>query len=491
MNALKHGMRANLPVLPGEDPDAFHARVERWTADLQPNYDVERFLVHRAVQLSWQLERADRAIAAGLIEARAAEADRFDELAEEVAILGRRLFWDSRGPTCQYPHFVASIGPRPRVSWSGEIDDPDDPMRLLGRLEATPLGCAWLLDRWGELRDLLEAGDPWQPPDRFKAIRLLGRQPLDIWEDARVMSIYLSCGAIEDSYPHIFRDVMTELDGVEQNRFVERLNARRMTERGPVGAEAGQAELLAMIAAEEARLEAALAVHLEHDEARGVLEFDDSDVGERLRRYQASCDRTLLRVLETLRRRRREAEKSASPGRKPARPSPEKEAAAPNPLGRLAGLLEVIQAARAANATNEANGPAREAPVATNEANRDEAPVATNEANAPAEAGAVVTNEANGPADHPTHVTNEANEPADDTGRSVPGWLAVTLSLVLMVLSAALTAAVGASRGGIGPGTSARTPITTGLRSPVPDGSLPDGHREDRGIDARHGSRER
>ena len=64
-------------------------------------------------------------------------------------------------------------------------------------------------------------------------------------------------------------------------------------------------------------------MHLEHDEARGILEFDDSDVGERLRRYQASCDRTLLRVLETLRRRRREAEKSASPGRKPARPSQE------------------------------------------------------------------------------------------------------------------------------------------------------------------------
>ena len=33
------------------------------------------------------------------------------------------------------------------------------------------------------------------------------------------MAIYLCCGAIEDSYPHIFRDVMTELDGVEQKRF--------------------------------------------------------------------------------------------------------------------------------------------------------------------------------------------------------------------------------------------------------------------------------
>ena len=30
------------------------------------------------------------------------------------------------------------------------------------------MGSACLLDRWGELRDLLAAGDQWQPPDRFK-----------------------------------------------------------------------------------------------------------------------------------------------------------------------------------------------------------------------------------------------------------------------------------------------------------------------------------
>jgi hypothetical protein len=52
--------------------------------------------------------------------------------------------------------------------------------RLVNRLEVTALGCDWLLDRWGELRDLLEAGVKWQQPDRFKAIWLLGRQPLDI-----------------------------------------------------------------------------------------------------------------------------------------------------------------------------------------------------------------------------------------------------------------------------------------------------------------------
>ena len=68
-------------------------------------------------------------------------------------MLGRRLFWDPRGPTCLYPQFEVTLGDPTRVSWSGLIDDPDDPVRLVNRLEATALGCAWLLDRWGELRD--------------------------------------------------------------------------------------------------------------------------------------------------------------------------------------------------------------------------------------------------------------------------------------------------------------------------------------------------
>src|SRR5690348_15849588 len=55
-NALKHGMRAATPVLPGEDPAAFDARLDAWTADLRPRDDVERVLVRRAVQISWQLE---------------------------------------------------------------------------------------------------------------------------------------------------------------------------------------------------------------------------------------------------------------------------------------------------------------------------------------------------------------------------------------------------------------------------------------------------
>ena len=60
---------ARQPILPGEDPLARQARLDAWTDQLEPRDDVERFLVGRAVNLSWQLERAERARAARLADA--------------------------------------------------------------------------------------------------------------------------------------------------------------------------------------------------------------------------------------------------------------------------------------------------------------------------------------------------------------------------------------------------------------------------------------
>ena len=65
-------------------------------------------------------------------------------------------------------------------------------------------GCRWLLERWGELRRLLEAGLKWQGPDRFKAIRLLGRQPLDAAEDDRVCAQPQIIRAMRGRYARFF-----------------------------------------------------------------------------------------------------------------------------------------------------------------------------------------------------------------------------------------------------------------------------------------------
>jgi hypothetical protein len=315
-NALKHGMRAKTSVLPGEDEALFRARLDAWTVDLQPRDEVERFLVARAVELSWKLDRVGRIVEGRRAAVRHADADRLAAEAEDVVALGRRLFWDPVGPLCLYPHAAPAGGEVQRVSYSGLPDDPDDPARIVVRLEATALGCAWLLERWDELRDILEAGLSWQPHDRLKAVRMLGRQPLDAVDDPRVMAIYLSHWAMEPDGQHEFTDLINELTPEERGVCMDRINARdpdgKMVPRSP---EAARATLLALIVEEQERLEGVLAGHLERAEAEATAEeaFDDSTSGERLRRYEAENDRALLRILETL-RKRRAADGTASPG---------------------------------------------------------------------------------------------------------------------------------------------------------------------------------
>ncbi|MHB1560790.1 MAG: hypothetical protein ACYC61_25325, partial [Isosphaeraceae bacterium] len=197
-----------------------------------------------------------------------------------------------------------------------EVNSPVDPALVLGALETTALGCAWLLDRWGELGALLEDGLLWQPPDRFKAIRLLGRQPLEATDDDRVLAIYLACHAMEPESANLnpFADIHIELQPGERLRFNERVVARTPPGQAPVDAQAGREVLLTLVAEQSERLEALLEAHLQREAAaeEARLGFEDTDDGERLRRYQLAAHRTLLRILEILRRRHREADRAAS-----------------------------------------------------------------------------------------------------------------------------------------------------------------------------------
>jgi hypothetical protein len=307
-------MSAKTPVLPGEDAEAFRKRLDDWRDELKPRSTIEDYLVERAVQVSWQLDRVDRAQAARIADAaRSAALERATAGADEVLVLGRRLIWDPRGPVPLYPQFEKSYGPTVRVSWSGKIEDPDDPARLLNRLESTAMGCAWLLDRWGELRDLLDGGMKWQSPDRFTAIRLLGKQPTDPVSDPQVRRIYLACWAMEPEVKQPFADVYTDLNPDEKSRFLERLSGREAWILGPESPEAGRTVLIALVAEQVSRLEDILTQHLDRDAATAVdrLEFDDSHAGELIRRYQLSCNRTLVRVLQTYFKVRNEVQRAS------------------------------------------------------------------------------------------------------------------------------------------------------------------------------------
>jgi hypothetical protein len=58
----RRGKSSGLPVLLGEEPEAYRDRLMAWTGDLGPRNQVELYLVERAVKLSWELDCADRAL---------------------------------------------------------------------------------------------------------------------------------------------------------------------------------------------------------------------------------------------------------------------------------------------------------------------------------------------------------------------------------------------------------------------------------------------
>ena len=135
-NGVKHGLRATVAVLPGEDPAAFQERVDALMERFAPQNPVEADLLERVAATTWSLERANRAEAARLSQLiRNDSREREEREQEEAILLGRRLFWDARGPCQLYPHTPYSGSSEPRISWSPDPNDPNQPAILVLRLE--------------------------------------------------------------------------------------------------------------------------------------------------------------------------------------------------------------------------------------------------------------------------------------------------------------------------------------------------------------------
>ena len=59
-NGLKHGLRSEQGVLPGESRDEFDAERDGWFGDWRPMTHTRAVLVERAAVASWRLRRAVR-----------------------------------------------------------------------------------------------------------------------------------------------------------------------------------------------------------------------------------------------------------------------------------------------------------------------------------------------------------------------------------------------------------------------------------------------
>ena len=187
--------------------------------------------------------------------------------------------------------------------------DPDQPARLVLRLESTAAGCRWLLARWNELAEILEAGNCWPSPDRFRAIRLLGKQPLDATVDRDVLRIFLACHVLCPGSKSPFQDLLREvgerpgdpdpiLRPVLKQLTIEPYTPKDSAEARQVLAgvvDRAASRLRILLADREAR---------EHETAAGGADrhaFDLGHDGELMRRYEMGCDRAFHRALEQLR----------------------------------------------------------------------------------------------------------------------------------------------------------------------------------------------
>jgi hypothetical protein len=316
-NALQHGLSAKSLILPDEDPEAFARHRDGCIASLRPRDEVEHSLAETFVLATWRRLRCVRA-ETGLT----ARYMRFADLEEEsrerldVHTLGCRLFWDPRGDSHFYPHDCdPSESAAPTCSsWSGNPDDPSEPARILIQLESTLTGCRWLLERWAELKELLRAGQSWHAPEKFKAVRLLGKQPLDAVDQLKVAQIFLASHVADPQYESPFHELGLEfaLESEKRRRFLQRVQERYPDAVWPKNeAEARQA-LATLVDTAIDRLEEIAACHQERAEyfsetAELRRAFDPGEEAERVRRYERACTRDMFRALDEIDERRRVA----------------------------------------------------------------------------------------------------------------------------------------------------------------------------------------
>jgi hypothetical protein len=310
-NRLQHGLASTVPVLPGEDPAAFQARVDAVMESFAPQNQVEFDLLERVASTSWSLERARRAEAAQLChKIRHAAIEREQTEKEEAIGLGERLFLDDRGPWQLYPHTGRTRrNPAPRGPDLQNSADPNNPALLILRLERTVGGCRWLLDRWAELRARLEPGEVWAAPDQFKAIRLLGKHPLDAVDDTEVIQIYTASFKLLPEGPgngKAFSPLDSELERAfhEDDVYYKEMKKRPLAQLTPPDADAAREVLKALVDRHTSRLKLILLQNQEiaaadAAEAPNRLAFDPSHEGDKLRRYVLSAARLVNQTIKT------------------------------------------------------------------------------------------------------------------------------------------------------------------------------------------------
>ncbi len=313
-NALKHGLTAETLVVEGADAEAFRQMAESHLAVFRPRNDVELELAKTFTVAAWRRQRCVSTETA-MVNQHIRETQHNAAVIgrQDVLALGDRLFHDSQGCWQLFPDPSMKdcpISPRTNDVPGG----PDLPARLVNELESSYEGCRWLLDRWNELRARAQKGNFWQAYDKFKCIRLMGRQPLDVLEDTTgdLLTMFLASDALYPVNKSPFSELRCEVADDQYPTVRRRLEVLSVEmERGmPHGDDAAICILEDLIDWYTQPLEQLALKHkaralAEAAEATRRLAFDPGAAADKVRRYEDASIRRMTRACDDLAKLRR------------------------------------------------------------------------------------------------------------------------------------------------------------------------------------------
>ena len=294
-NAYKHGLRTSRDQVLREESLAFEARMHRWSAPGGED-DVKEFLIQDNVSLSFEIERVKRSHFERLRQ-HIENAD--DAELEAVRDLGSRLYFDCTGPTSTYGTRKWD-SKKDRASWQKEAVQPDDPGELVKKLLSSAHGCYWLLEQWDFLKDRLHTGrGHWVPSDKFRAIRLISKQPIDAVDCKTVAQIFTASHALYQAGKP-FDNLISDMGEAALDTYVKRVTSLYRDLIGAEDPKKARQFLIELVEENIREIEVVLEEHLEKDreKAQRTIDhhgFNDTREGEAIRRHWLRCRNALVR----------------------------------------------------------------------------------------------------------------------------------------------------------------------------------------------------
>ena len=298
LNAVSTGCRAKSLFLPGESPQEFALQLDELIDGFQPRSGMEFSLIHEIAQADWMCQRVERAHFERLKAHIESAGDR-----EDLDVDGdlEKLFAHPAGPHQMFG-LTRPWNEKPPKSSSQKKNDPNKPFGVVQRLEGSAKGCQALLGHWKAIFERVDGDLEVQPHDKLKAIRMLGKQPIDAVEDKRVALIFdLSFALRPREKESPYDDLKPDLSTPETRAFVERVRRQwgllfDMRETPKV-----KEMMLDLISRNIERLEAKLEVHLQHADERAAgtraqPPWGESPELDRLARYELATSRRAERL---------------------------------------------------------------------------------------------------------------------------------------------------------------------------------------------------